>query len=270
MNRVIVSSAFDDIRAKDLRFLQEASKLGEVHVLLWSDEAVCALTGKAPKFPYAERLYFVQATRYVKQVHASTAALDAGTLDALGFKPDVLAVDTTRDTAAAKAFCEAHSIGCRVITAAEQAGFPAVQPQAPTGRKKVVVTGCYDWFHTGHIAFFEEVSALGDLYVCLGNDANLLALKGEGHPLFQAPERLFIAASIRYVTQALVSTGMGWMDAENEIVNVIKPDMYAVNEDGDKPEKAAFCRQHGIEYVVLKRVPKEGLQKRSSTDLRGF
>ena len=46
--------------------------------------------------------------------------------------------------------------------------------------------------------------------------------------------------------------------------------MYVVNEDGDKPEKREFCRAHGLEYVVLKRTPKEGLPRRQSTDLRGF
>ena len=42
------------------------------------------------------------------------------------------------------------------------------------------------------------------------------------------------------------------------------------HEDGDRPEKRAFCETHGLKYVVLKRTPKEGLAKRSSTDLRGF
>jgi hypothetical protein len=43
-----------------------------------------------------------------------------------------------------------------------------------------------------------------------------------------------------------------------------------VNEDGDKGGKREYCQQRGIEYLVLKRVPAEGLPKRSSTDLRGF
>jgi hypothetical protein len=46
--------------------------------------------------------------------------------------------------------------------------------------------------------------------------------------------------------------------------------MYAVNEDGDKPEKRAYCAGHGLEYVILKRTPKEGLPRRESTHLRGF
>jgi hypothetical protein len=59
------------------------------------------------------------------------------------------------------------------------------------------------------------------------------------------------------------------MDAETEI-DQLKPDMYAVNEDGNQPEKHEFCRAHGLEYVVLKRQPKPGLPPRQSTDLRGF
>jgi hypothetical protein len=59
------------------------------------------------------------------------------------------------------------------------------------------------------------------------------------------------------------------MDAEPEI-EAIKPDMYVVNEDGDKPEKREFCTERGLEYVVLKRTPAAGLPRRESTYLRGF
>ncbi len=117
--------------------------------------------------------------------------------------------------------------------------------------------------------FFEECSQLGDLYVVVGHDANVRLLKGEGHPLFPEDERRYVVGSCRYVKHSLVTSGMGWMDAEPEIA-LIRPHMYAVNEDGDKPEKRAFCAEHGIEYVVLKRTPKEGLPRRSSTDLRGY
>jgi len=94
-------------------------------------------------------------------------------------------------------------------------------------------------------------------------------LKGEHHPMFKQDERRYMVQSIRYVTQTLISTGMGWMDAAPEI-DRLKPDIYAVNEDGDKPEKQAFCKEHGLEYAVLKRAPAEGLPRRQSTDLRGF
>jgi cytidyltransferase-like protein len=133
----------------------------------------------------------------------------------------------------------------------------------------VIVTGCYDWFHSGHVRFFEEVAALGDLYVVVGHDANIRLLKGAGHPMLPEQERRYMVQSIRHVKQALISTGGGWLDAEPEIER-IQPHIYAVNEDGDRPEKRAYCEARGIEYRVLKRVPKEGLPRRESTALRGF
>jgi cytidyltransferase-like protein len=137
------------------------------------------------------------------------------------------------------------------------------------GRKKVVVTGCYDWFHSGHVRFFEEVSVYGDLHVIVGHDANIRLLKGEGHPLLSQDERRYLVGSIRFVTRALISSGEGWLDADPEI-RQIQPDIYAVNEDGDKGGKREYCAQLGIEYLVLQRTPAPGLPKRSSTDLRGF
>jgi len=94
-------------------------------------------------------------------------------------------------------------------------------------------------------------------------------LKGEGHPLFPAEQRRYMVQAVRYVTCTLISSGHGWMDAEPEIA-WLKPDLYVVNEDGDKPEKREFCRVRSIEYVVLKRLPKPGLAPRQSTILRGF
>jgi glycerol-3-phosphate cytidylyltransferase-like family protein len=119
------------------------------------------------------------------------------------------------------------------------------------------------------VRFFEEVSGHGELYVVVGHDANVRLLKGEGHPRYSQEHRRYMAGSIRHVHRALISSGSGWMDAEPEIA-VIEAQIYAVNEDGDKPEKREFCRVHGLEYLVLRRLPAAGLPPRTSTDLRGF
>lgn len=68
LKQVVVAGAFDDLRAKQIRFLEEASKLGEVTALLWPDELASRVEGKAPKFPQAERAYFLQAIRFVRRV----------------------------------------------------------------------------------------------------------------------------------------------------------------------------------------------------------
>ena len=273
MNNVVVTGSFDDLKSRHVRFLEEASKLGNVQVLLWADEAVRALTGQLPRFPLEERSYMLQAVRYVSTVSVAAGPVERDRLSQVDdLRPRTWVVDEASHTSQQKAYCESRGLAYRVVTDRDLQGFP-ITPRAETTelpqRKKVVVTGCYDWFHSGHVRFFEEVSALGDLYVVAGSDANVRLLKGEGHPLFPQDERRYFIQSIRYVKHALISTGTGWMDAEPEIA-LIKPDMYAVNEDGDRPEKREFCEAHGIQYVVLKRTPKEGLPRRQSTDLRGF
>jgi cytidyltransferase-like protein len=267
--QIIVSGGFDDIRSRDLRFLEEAAKLGGLTVLLWPDATLQKLTGKPPKFPLAERLYFLNAVRHVGKVVEADAATDFNSL------PKNLRADLWVDTeitasTARKKFAAENKIAYRVLGPDELKGFPESAPAASApGRKKVIVTGSYDWFHSGHVRFLEEVSACGDLYVIVGHDANIRLLKGEGHPLIPQDERRYVVGSIKFVKQALISSGDGWLDADPEIKQ-LRPDIYAVNEDGDKGGKRDYCRKLGIEYLVLKRTPAPGLPRRSSTDLRGF
>jgi len=71
------------------------------------------------------------------------------------------------------------------------------------------------------------------------------------------------------VHRALVSTGWDWLDYAPQ-VEELRPDLFVVNDDGDRPEKRELCQAHGVEYMVLKRAPRVGLPRRESTKLRGF
>ena len=296
MRRVVVAGSFDDFRSSHVRLLHEAHRLGAVYVLLWSDMLVTAITGKPPKFPLAERRYLLLGNRYVAQL----AVVDQQPRDLeLGWKPGLslireidphLWVDAEH-TPGVSAFCLKHGLEYRVLSAADLAGFPehdsgalpeAERKASPGGSeahkdrretapraRKVVVTGCFDWFHSGHVRFFEMAFAYGDLYVIVGSDQNVRLLKGEGRPLFPEAERRYLVGSVRYVSRTLISTGSGWLDAEPEIL-ALKPDLYIVNEDGDRQEKRELCQALGVEYRVLRRAPKQGLTPRSSTELRGL
>jgi cytidyltransferase-like protein len=269
--QVVVTGAFDDPRLRYLRFLEEAAKLGELTVLLWPDRVIQELTGQPAVFPEAERLYCLNAVRHVSRVLTVTGRVNPDELPAAdGFRPKVWVDEAFPGNETRRAFCRRQGLEYRVLGAEQLKGFPAPAPlPAVPGRNKVVATGSYDWFHSGHVRFFEEVSAYGDLYVVVGHDANIRLLKGEGHPLLSQEERRYLVGSIKYVKQALISSGDGWLDADPEIRR-LKPDIYAVNEDGDKGGKREYCEQNGIQYLVLKRLPAPGLPQRSSTDLRGF
>jgi len=43
--------------------------------------------------------------------------------------------------------------------------------------KTVMVSGCYDLVHGGHIAFFKDAAQFGKLIVCIGSDENINRLK---------------------------------------------------------------------------------------------
>ena len=323
MRRVFVSGAFDEAGSRQLRFLQEASRLGPVTLLLWTDEMVAKARGAPahgsvptiPNMGLAERIYYFEALSYVDRVEVASEGVGAAGFDpdrpgfwtagdggSVAARPDMgggavwavcEAVGSLAEApnAAKREWCRSRGLEFFEIPAMALGGFPkaatvpssvpasapapalpfgSVPPAVPPGgRKRVVVTGCFDWLHSGHLRFFEEASQYGELNVVIGSDANVRLLKGEGHPLFPEDERRYMVGSFRAVARCLVSTGSGWLDAEPEI-RALGIERYVVNEEGDKSEKRRYCEANGIEYIVLKRVPKEGLPRRSSTDLRGF
>ena len=132
--------------------------------------------------------------------------------------------------------------------------------------KKVLVSGCFDLLHSGHIMFFETASKYGQLYVCIGSDENIFELKNH-QPRYNQDERLYMVESVKFVHKALISSGKGHLDFLSEIKQ-IHPDIFIVNEDGDREDKKEFCKQNNIEYIVLDRYPKKGLPVRSSTALK--
>lgn len=259
---VAVSGVFDDIRSRDVRLVEQAAAAGDVRVVLWDTPA----SGSAPRFPRAEREYFLRAVRWTAAVEPRPGAEDQ---QGLPFAPDAWAMTEEQATPARLAWCRQHGVEPLVIGPALLARLPEPAEPVLGTAPRAIVTGCFDWLHSGHVRFFEEAAALGQLIVGLGSDANIRRLKGEGHPLYPEAERRYMVAAIRHVAAAVINAGEGWLDAVPAIQR-FRPRCYVVNEDGDRPEKRAFCTEYGLEYVVLRRLPSPGLPRRQSTDLRGF
>ncbi len=133
-------------------------------------------------------------------------------------------------------------------------------------RKRVFVSGCFDLLHSGHIEFFQRAAEHGELHVAVGSDKTVFELKGRP-PVNNETERQFMIGSVACVHRAFISRGSGLMDFEQEL-REMKPDIFIVNEDGNTPAKRKLCEELGIDYVVLKRLPHEGLGARSTTALR--
>jgi cytidyltransferase-like protein len=132
--------------------------------------------------------------------------------------------------------------------------------------KKVLVSGCYDLLHGGHVAFFKTAASYGKLYVSVGKDESLLKLKGK-RPFLNEKERLYIVGAIKYVHEAFIASGTGMLDFEPDLKR-IRPDFFVVNHDGHTPDKEKICKSLGIEYVVLERIPEPGLPARASSGIK--
>jgi cytidyltransferase-like protein len=132
--------------------------------------------------------------------------------------------------------------------------------------KKVFVSGCFDILHSGHIAFLKEASQYGDLHVGLGSDRTIYDLKGR-KTVNSEDERLYMLQALSCVSEVKINKGSGILDFLDDMLD-LKPNIFIVNEDGHTPEKEEICKDMGIEYKVLKRIPHANLPVRSTTTLR--
>lgn len=132
---------------------------------------------------------------------------------------------------------------------------------------KVFVSGCFDVLHSGHIAFLEEAASYGDVYVSIGSDATVMALKNRP-TLYSEQERKYILEAIRYVTKVYIGPDTGKVLDFAPLLDEVKPDIFFVNADGTSDEKRAFVESKGIRYVVSTRTPHGSLPVRSTTSIR--
>lgn len=131
---------------------------------------------------------------------------------------------------------------------------------------RILVSGCFDLLHSGHVAFLEEAAELGQLHVALGSDRTVMGLKGRP-PVNTEAERLYLLNSLKCVHRAYISSGSGLLDFLPEL-EAIKPHVFFVNADGDSALKRSTIEARGIEYRVSQRKPHGDLVARSTTSLR--
>lgn len=68
----------------------------------------------------------------------------------------------------------------------------------PVG-KCVLVTGCFDVLHRGHIALLQFASQMGVLFVGINDDDSVRKLKGPGRPVNCEEDRLLMLRALRCV-----------------------------------------------------------------------
>ena len=104
--------------------------------------------------------------------------------------------------------------------------------------KTILVGGCFDFIHYGHIKFLDEAKKHGDkLVVMLESDETIKQLKGDDRPYHTQEQRKIMLESLRMVDE-VVLLHPHMTDADYlETVKKIKPDSIAFTEGDPILEK---------------------------------
>jgi FAD synthetase len=98
-------------------------------------------------------------------------------------------------------------------------------------KKIVLVGGCFDILHYGHISFLKEAKKLGDyLMVALESDENVKRRKGPSRPIHSQEQRKEILESLRIVDEVLALPTMSSDIEYQNLVQKIKPSVIAITE----------------------------------------
>lgn len=107
------------------------------------------------------------------------------------------------------------------------------------GGKVVLVGGCFDLLHPGHIIFLEKAKKAGDfLIVFLESDESVRRKKGEGRPIQSQTDRAKVLSSLKSVDLVITIPPLEDLGYD-DLVKTIRPDIIATTsgDSGIKHKK---------------------------------
>jgi FAD synthetase len=117
----------------------------------------------------------------------------------------------------------------------------------------VLIGGCFDILHIGHVRFLSEAKKMGDcLVVLLESDEKVKKLKGENRPVFIQKERAEMLSALESVDLVVL---LPIMENDSDYLNLvmeIKPEIIAVTENDPLiKKKEAHAKKAGGELKVI-------------------
>ena len=124
------------------------------------------------------------------------------------------------------------------------------------GKTIVLVGGCFDILHLGHVVFLEKAKTLGEvLIVLLESDERIKKIKGQGRPFYTQKERAKVLSAVKYVDFIVLLPTLKADEEYDGLVTRIKPDFIAATrgdqEIGHKQRVAKLVRAK-IKFVTGK------------------
>lgn len=122
--------------------------------------------------------------------------------------------------------------------------------------KIILVGGCFDILHFGHINFLREAKKHGDyLIVALESDENVCRMKGDNRPIHSQEQRKEMLEALMFVDEVRSLPPMKTDEDYNALVKEIKPQVIAITEGDpilDKKQKQA--NSIGAQLIIIPKI----------------
>lgn len=102
----------------------------------------------------------------------------------------------------------------------------------------ILVGGCFDILHIGHIRFLKEAKKIGGcLLVLLESDKTVTRLKGAHRPYFSQKDRSEVLSAMEFVDYVVMMTPLNTDEDYINLSLLIKPDFIAVTANDPQIDK---------------------------------
>ena len=120
----------------------------------------------------------------------------------------------------------------------------------------VLVGGCFDLLHFGHISFLKKAKSFGNrLIVALESDENVRRMKGDSRPIHSQIQRKEMLETLSCVDEVITLPPMKGDRDYYELVRKIKPSVIAITEgDSHIVKKTEQAKEIGARLVAIPKI----------------
>lgn len=131
------------------------------------------------------------------------------------------------------------------------------------GKKTILVGGCFDIFHYGHLVFLKKAKSLGDyLIIALESDKFIEKKKGR-QPIHNQKQRAEILASLKMIDLIITLPYFKIEDDYLKLVKRVRPKIIAVTaHDPKTAKKQEYAESVGGELKIASNFIKKFSTKR--------
>lgn len=119
-------------------------------------------------------------------------------------------------------------------------------------KKTILVGGCFDILHYGHVYFLKKAKELGNyLVVALESDENTKKLKGSNRPIHTQKQRAEILRSLKFVDKVIPLSPIPDYEL---LTKRVKPDIIACDREDNLLKNKKLYESLGAKIVVIPKI----------------